>query len=79
MENQHRKISGYRDLNQEEIDLMNEIKEKGRDLVALASRVSLMEVDGTSQAFQRERWSEQSIINIETGVMQLIRAVALPV
>ena len=26
MENQHRKITGYRDLTQEEIDLMNEIK-----------------------------------------------------
>ena len=26
MENQHRKITGYRELNQDEIDLMNEIK-----------------------------------------------------
>jgi len=26
MENQHQKIKGYRDLAQEEIDLMNEIK-----------------------------------------------------
>ena len=29
MENQHRKIKGYRELTQEEIDLMNMIKEKG--------------------------------------------------
>lgn len=29
MENQHRKISGYRELNQEEIDLMNKIKALG--------------------------------------------------
>ena len=78
MENQHRKISGYRELNQEEIDLMNEIKEKGRDLVALAARVFLMEVDGTAQKNERYRWSEQAGINIETGVMQLVRAVALP-
>ena len=26
MDNQHQKIKGYRDLSQEEIDLMNEIK-----------------------------------------------------
>ena len=26
MENQHRQIKGYRELSQEEIDLMNEIK-----------------------------------------------------
>ena len=26
MDNQHQKISGYRDLSQDEIDLMNEIK-----------------------------------------------------
>lgn len=29
MENQHRKITGYRELSQEEIDLMNEIKSLG--------------------------------------------------
>jgi hypothetical protein len=29
MENQHRKITGYRDLNQQEIDLMNKIKALG--------------------------------------------------
>lgn len=29
MENQHRKITGYRELNQEEINLMNEIKALG--------------------------------------------------
>jgi hypothetical protein len=32
MENQHRKIKGYRELSQEEIDLMNEIKSKGAEL-----------------------------------------------
>ena len=29
MENQHRKITGYRELSQAEIDLMNEIKALG--------------------------------------------------
>lgn len=40
MENQHRKISGYRELCQEEIDLMNRIKEKGRELLSLQAEVA---------------------------------------
>ncbi len=35
MENQHKKIKGYRELNQAEIDLMNEIKEAGEKLLSL--------------------------------------------
>lgn len=35
MENQHRKIAGYRELSQEEVDLMNRIKAKGAELLAL--------------------------------------------
>lgn len=39
MENQHRKITGYRELSQTEIDLMNRIKEKGAELLALQAEV----------------------------------------
>lgn len=35
MENQHRKITGYRELSQAEIDLMNRIKTKGAELLEL--------------------------------------------
>lgn len=35
MDNQHKKIKGYRELNQAEIDLMNEIKEAGEKLLSL--------------------------------------------
>lgn len=82
MENQHRKISGYRELNQEEIDLMNQIKAKGRELIELQQRVYDLPVCGDDELgtmeYQREMWAHQSRINIETGVMQLVRAVALP-
>ncbi|WP_413724674.1 hypothetical protein [Sodalis sp. RH16] len=40
MENQHRKISGYRDLSPEEIDLMNRIKAKGVELLALQAELA---------------------------------------
>lgn len=35
MENQHEKIKGYRSLNQEELDLINRIKSKGKEFLAL--------------------------------------------
>jgi len=40
MNNQHQKIKGYRDLTQEEIDLMNRIKEKGAELLALQDELA---------------------------------------
>ncbi|MBD8163298.1 Acb2/Tad1 domain-containing protein [Erwinia persicina] len=40
MENQHRKISGHRQLSPEEIDLMNRIKTKGTELLALQAELA---------------------------------------
>ena len=42
MENQHRKIAGYRELSQAEIDLMNRIKAKGAELLELQSELIQM-------------------------------------
>ena len=39
MENQHRKIKGYRELSQTEIDLMNEVKAKGVELGELVAKI----------------------------------------
>lgn len=39
MDNQHRKIKGYRELGQEDIDLMNEIKAKGGELLSLQNKL----------------------------------------
>jgi hypothetical protein len=40
MKDQHEKIKGYRDLSQEEIDLMNRIKATGAELLALQAEVA---------------------------------------
>ena len=40
MENQHRKIKGYRELSQPEIDLMNRIKAKGAELLQLQAELA---------------------------------------
>ncbi|MBB6319257.1 Acb2/Tad1 domain-containing protein [Paraburkholderia tropica] len=42
MENQHRKIKGYRELSQAEVDLMNRIKAKGGELLALQAELTGM-------------------------------------
>lgn len=42
MENQHRKISGYRELSQEDVDLMNRIKAKGAELLELQAELARM-------------------------------------
>ena len=48
MENQHRKIKGYRELSQEEVDLMNRIKAKGAALLALQAELTGRLVDDQS-------------------------------
>jgi len=41
MDNQHRQITGYRELTQAEVDLMNEIKALGPQLHELCEKVRL--------------------------------------
>ncbi|MCH7348581.1 hypothetical protein [Aeromonas sp. MR7] len=92
MENQHRQIKGYRELSQEEIDLMNRIKEKGTELLSLhASLVTVIvqqqaavmvygSEEDQARFFEAEdlHWAAIGKKDIQTGVMALVRAVAQP-
>ncbi|RZG74738.1 hypothetical protein [Acinetobacter sp. WCHAc060025] len=71
MQNQHQKIKGYRDLSQEEIDLMNEIKTKGAELGELVAK--LRATEGLDQ-----RWVSIGATDLQTGLMALTRGVAQP-
>lgn len=71
MENQHRKIKGYRELSQEEIDLMNEIKTIGVALGELVGK--LRKNDDLDQ-----RWVSIGATDMQTGLMALTRSVAKP-
>lgn len=76
MDNQHRKIKGYRELSQEEIDLMNEIKEKGVELDALIEKVKgTVGGDPTGEPL---RWASIAKTHLQQGLMALTRAVAKP-
>lgn len=84
MENQHRKITGYRELSQADIDLMNEIKAAGAELGALIDRVIAQnakahaEGDTVPFAAEAHRWSNIAKTHLQQGVMALTRAVAKP-
>lgn len=71
MDNQHRQIKGYRELSQQEIDLMNEIKAKGAELGELVSKLR-----GTDSLDQR--WISIGATDLQTGLMALTRGVAQP-
>lgn len=71
MENQHRKIKGYRELSQFEIDLMNEIKSKGAELGELVEKLR-------TTAGLDQRWISIGATDLQTGLMALTRGVAQP-
>ena len=71
MENQHRQIKGYRELNETEIALMNEIKTTGAELGELVAK--LREMEGLDQ-----RWVSIGATDFQTGLMALTRSVARP-
>lgn len=71
MENQHKKITGYRELSQQEIDLMNEIKGIGSQLESLVNKVM---IEGGGD----QRWASIARTELQQGLMALVRAVAKP-
>lgn len=71
MDNQHKKIKGYRELSQTEIDLMNKIKAKGAELGELIDE--LQNTDGLDQ-----RAIAIGKTELQTGAMWLVRGVAQP-
>jgi hypothetical protein len=78
LDNQHRKISGYRELSQEEIDLMNRIKAFGPELQKLCSDLEAYihnreDFDGSSL-----NWMQEGRLSLQKGLMFLTRSVANP-
>ncbi len=81
MENQHEQIKGYRDLSQEEIDLMNEIKQMATDVEALYEKMNHMNnTESTVDPAMRPnpRWLAIGKTDLQTGFMALVRSVAKP-
>ena len=71
MDNQHKHIKGYRDLTQEEINLMNEVKGKGEELDILVDK--LFENPDLDK-----RWISIGKTDLQIGIMALVRSIARP-
>jgi len=71
MDNQHRKISGYRELDQSEIDMMNQIKNTGK-------LVGGMIEDLERESGLDKRWLAIAKTDLQKGFMAAVRAVAKP-
>lgn len=71
MDNQHRKINGYRDLSQQEIDGINSLKEAAEQVGQLLE--SLKDVPGVDQRALAIAKTE-----LQTGFMWAVRSVARP-
>lgn len=71
MDNQHKKISGYRELTQEEIDQMNALKAVGTQLGFL---IDSMKQDPDVD----QRWLSIAETHLQQGIMAAVRSVAKP-
>lgn len=71
MDNQYRKIKGYRELNQEEIDTMNEVKAMGVKLGELVEKLE-------NNKDLDQRWIESGKTDLQKGLMALTRSIARP-
>ena len=71
MENQHKRIKGYRELTETEIELMNLVKEFGRDLGELIDNME------DNKDFD-QRWLAIGKTDLQKGLMALTRSIAKP-
>lgn len=71
MDNQHRKIKGYRELSQEDIDAMNKVKE-------LSAQVGELVNDIRRDLVVDHRWVAIAATDLQKGFMSLTRSIAQP-
>jgi len=71
MKDQHKKITGYRDLSQAEIDGMNESKQLAQQVGQFIEKLqAIPSID--------KRWLSIATTDLQKGFMSLVRAIAQP-
>ena len=88
MDNQHKQIKGYRDLSQEEINLMNKIKALAEQVGELVEELEQkthsdysgddIREEGEECLVEAMKWVADGKKDLQLGFMQLVRAVAKP-
>lgn len=71
VDNQHKKITGYRDLSEADIALMNEGKALAEQVGAFVDKLRV--TSGLDQ-----RWVSVGATDLQKGFMSLIRGIAQP-
>jgi hypothetical protein len=71
VENQHRQIKGYRELDETEIAQMNAVKEVGAKLGELVATMR-------TNTDLDQRWVSIGATHMQEGLMALTRAIAKP-
>lgn len=80
MDNQHRKITGYRELSQAEIDAMNRIKAVGEQVGELLMSLSYGNPGGgdAPEGVADAHWYMIARTHLQEGFMALTRSIAKP-
>jgi hypothetical protein len=79
MDNQHKKIKGYRELGQREIDLMNKIKEMSSEVGNLMSELDqASNIGKLKDHMYASGWINTANQHLQQGFMCAVRAVAQP-
>lgn len=82
MDDQHRKITGYRELNQLEINLMNDVKDLGTAIEVTLLKIKMhlnAQVPNAGRVNATpERFLALAKTDLQTGLMYATRAVAQP-
>lgn len=77
MDNQHRHITGYRELTAEDIGLMNEVKGVASDVEKLVLKLTAYPGD-INPVCTDQRWVSIARTHLQQGFMALTRAIAKP-
>jgi hypothetical protein len=77
MDNQHKLIKGYRDLSQDEIDLMNEVKELAAKVGELTEKLLTVSNQTAGNTIDM-RWVNIGKTDLQKGFMSLVRSIAKP-
>ena len=71
MDNQHKKIKGYRDLSQEEVNAMNAVKDKAEEVGFLIEELQ-------ANADLDQYWVDIAKKELQQGFMAAVRSIAQP-
>lgn len=77
VDNQHKKITGYRDLTEEEIALMNEGKALAEQVAVWIEKLHTSDAVPTEEGIDK-RWLSIGKTHLQQGFMAAIRSIARP-